>query len=136
MSETTLEKETCESCGVDVRKDTLFCYNCGKPVAIRPTGEDITAIETKGTNLAVNPAAANLDPDDELARLFRVDDVPVADKLAKAAAERRKARVFLRKPRNVVWELADESSDRWFVLITLLITAMAAGIVFVAVYLK
>lgn len=136
MAETTLEKATCESCGVDVRENTLFCYNCGTRVASEQTGEDFTAFETNGVNSGETSAAAGSDQDEELARRFKIDDVPAADKLANAAAQRKKARFSQRKPREVVWESPDESSNRLFVLITLLITVMAGGIVFLAVYLK
>jgi hypothetical protein len=33
MAETLVEKNVCKECGADVRPQTAFCYNCGKPVA-------------------------------------------------------------------------------------------------------
>lgn len=32
MADTLVEKNTCKECGADVRPETAFCYNCGKPV--------------------------------------------------------------------------------------------------------
>ena len=130
-----MEKEKCQSCGADVREDTLFCYNCGKSVAAEPTSSDEREIETNGSNSDAI-AGADSDADKELARLFRIDELPPEDKLASAAAERRKARSSQRRRREIVWESGDESSNRLYVLITLLITVIAAAIVFLAVYWK
>jgi hypothetical protein len=32
MAETLVEKNVCGECGAEVRPQTAFCYNCGKPV--------------------------------------------------------------------------------------------------------
>lgn len=34
MAETLVEKRVCGECGVDVRPNTAFCYNCGKSVSL------------------------------------------------------------------------------------------------------
>lgn len=36
MAETLVEKKVCAECGVDVRPQTSFCYNCGKSVTETP----------------------------------------------------------------------------------------------------
>lgn len=36
MEETSVEKRVCKECGVDVRPDTAFCYNCGRSVTETP----------------------------------------------------------------------------------------------------
>jgi hypothetical protein len=33
MAETLVETEYCDACGADVRKNSLFCYNCGGAVS-------------------------------------------------------------------------------------------------------
>lgn len=127
MSESTHEKAVCAHCGVDVRENTQFCYNCGKPV----TAEAIeSAAETVPTDAAGDET--------ELEKTLGVDSEPdsSSDKLAVAAANRRKARVTHRKPVEMVWEPADEGAYGVFVLITLIIALIAAAIVFIAVYLK
>ena len=124
MTKATVEKTICKSCGADVREGTLFCYNCGKRVAEEPVAE------------AADPGKSNGDAvDEEIARRFRVDEEP-PDKLAAAAAKRKKSRAGLRKPSEMVWEPADGNSSSLFVVITIVITAIAAIIVFFAVYLK
>ncbi len=136
MAETILEKATCESCGARVRENTLYCYNCGTQVPNEQVDGDVDASETNGANsdlAAIDPIPV---PDEELSGTPSDDPVPDSKKLADAAAERKKARISRRKPRQVVWDPADESADRWFVLVTLLITAIAAGVVTLALYLK
>lgn len=94
MAETTLEKATCESCGVDVRENTLFCYNCGTRVAMEPTGIGLSVAETNGTNSADKSAASSTDQDEELARIFRVDDIPGAVAAPNVANDRRLSAVI------------------------------------------
>jgi hypothetical protein len=136
MAETILEKTTCQSCGVDVREDTAFCYNCGKRVA--PLTNEVP-VAASGPNGGAEEAAIEKPDSDlqmDLERMFGTGKIPSDDKLAIAAAERKKARMSQRKPRKPVWVSADESSNLLYVLITLLITTIAAAIVFLTVYLK
>ena len=135
MAETTIEKTVCENCGVDVRENTLFCYNCGGRVADIPESAPSVNTDPNGTDekeIADETRAAL----DELSQKFKDEDAEETDKLAAAAAERRKARVRPRKKREIVWEPADATPDRLFILITLLICAMTAAIVFLTVYWK
>ncbi|MFN0278369.1 MAG: hypothetical protein ACKVRN_07180 [Pyrinomonadaceae bacterium] len=128
MAEATLEKTTCENCGTDVREDTFFCYNCGKKF-------DETASESNGTEvdeLSVEAKTAL----DELAARFKVEDTESDDKLALAAAERKKARVAPKKPKEVVWEAEDNRSGLIFFAVSLFIFAIVAAIVFITVYWK
>lgn len=127
MPEAILEKETCENCGVEVRENTLFCYNCGSRVA-----DDATVSNGSGSNVDAETQAAL----DDLAARFKIDETADDDKLAKAAAERRKARVSQRKPKEFVWEPVDESSSRFVMLLAILITVIAAVVVFLTVVWK
>jgi len=129
MAETTVEKATCENCGVDVRENTQFCYNCGKPVA----DIEIDVAASNGTAPAVSTEAqAALD---DLAARFTPGEATDDDKLAQAAAERKRARVRARR-NEVVWEPADGATGRLFVLVTILIFVMTAAVVMIAVYWK
>ena len=73
---------------------------------------------------------------DELAERLNEEDAEEADKLAAAAAERKKARVKPRKKRQMVWEPVDEGPGPMFIGLTLLICLLAAVIVFLTVYWK
>jgi len=134
MQGATIEKEVCEKCGVDVRENTVFCYNCGSPV-----GEDSDEL------IPEEPAASNGDSSDldaetqaalqDLAQKFKIDE-EADNKLAKAAAERKKARVGQRKSKEFVWEPSDDSSGRLLFLGALLVAAAVAAVVFLTVFWK
>lgn len=98
MAEAVPEKRSCPKCGAEVREGTTFCYACGGKVA---------AEETNGAPDVDEKTQAALD---DLADKLRGDDRADEgeEKLAKAAAERKKARVSQRKSREFVWEPRDE----------------------------
>ncbi len=128
MAEAILETQVCSKCGADVREGSSFCYACGTNVvtADSPGDNPESAPElelsapTPGSDLGDNGPGKT----DEL------------DKLATAAAERRKSRSGRRKPKKVVWEEPDERSDRTFVLVTLLIFLAAVTVVTFTVLIK
>ncbi len=117
MAEAVLETEICMSCGVDVRDGTYYCYACGKPVVTEPAMEsDVPELsETGPTKGLVNSKS---------------------DKLAIAAAERKRSRVGHRKPKPAVWEEPGTASNRVYVLISILIFIIAGGVVFLTVFMK
>ena len=49
MAEKVLEKPVCESCGVDVRPHSMFCYNCGGAVSKEPVEETVVEQKSNGT---------------------------------------------------------------------------------------
>lgn len=104
MAETVLEKEVCDSCGVDVREDTLFCYNCGTRV------------------VAEEPDAAKNghSPDG-------------SDKLAAAATERKRARVAHRKTAEYIWEPTNGEGARLTLIIAVVIAVFALVVVLMMV---
>ena len=124
MALDTMEKEQCSKCGVDVRENTQFCYNCGSPVA----GSEIEPTEAAETDVTPEAKAAL----DELAeKLSSSDD---SGKLAKAAAERKQARVSRKKTKEIVWEEEGNSSGTLIVLISLLIAAFTALVVYFTIF--
>jgi hypothetical protein len=135
MSEGILEKAVCEKCGVDVRENTLFCYSCGSRVAddggggkSKETGK-ANGTETEG--VAETQAAL-----DDLAERLKIDETKDDGKLAKAAAERKRARVRDRKTAEFVWRPRDDGSNRIVMLFASLITLIAAVVVFLTVFWK
>lgn len=116
MAEAVLEKEVCSKCGVDVRENTTFCYNCGNKVATEPEGGSSAngdAVETA--------VIADAKESDE-------------KKLSRAADERRKARVNQRRSNEYVWEPGGDF--RLTLLVALLIAAAAGAAVFLTVFWK
>lgn len=123
MARAILEKAVCEKCGVNIRENTQFCYNCGSSVVARPVEDSNGSRVDAETQAALN----------DLAEKFKIDEV-TDDKMAKAAAERKKARIIPRKTKEFVWEPKDEASGRLVFMIALVITVIAMVIVFVAVF--
>ncbi|MGB4990961.1 MAG: zinc-ribbon domain-containing protein, partial [Pyrinomonadaceae bacterium] len=58
MTEAILEKAVCEQCGVAVRENTLFCYNCGSSVSNDPVDNAATGVADNDSGVAADP-----DPD-------------------------------------------------------------------------
>ena len=122
MSNTTVEKEVCEQCGVDVRDNTQFCYNCG---AVR-------TVEMPSNGSAADPETqAALD---DLSAKFKIDEPSDDQKLAQAADQRRKARVVRRKQTQFVWEPADEMSATWILILALLVSAAVGLLVLITIF--
>ena len=121
MAETVIEKEACAKCGAEVREGTVFCYACGGRVA-PPIEEE----SNSGPNEADPNTQAALD---DLARKLNDDDAAVQkpvneDKIAQAAAERKRARKTTKKEREFIWE---PRSDLPFgLLIAVVVIAVAA----------
>lgn len=118
MAEVVLEKEVCGKCGVDVRENTLFCYNCGNQVA--SDSKDDPSSNGDGSEAAVATK-----PDAKAAG---------EKKLSRAAEERRKARVSQRKSNEYVWEPGGDF--RLTFLVAILITVVAGAVVFLTVLWK
>jgi hypothetical protein len=122
MSNVVTEKPICENCAADVRPDTQFCYNCGKPVA----GYTETA------------DASNVD--DGLAALERAlaaDRPSVSEprsKIETAAEARRRSRKGKRKTVEIVWEPASSEPNRVYLLFVILIVVLAGAVFFATVF--
>lgn len=138
MTEVAEEKLLCYNCGSGVRENTAYCYNCGVPIANRPPEDELeplpeepelekdeTDVDRK-TQEALDDLAAKLKFDEEEDK-----------KLAKAAAERRRARVNQKKSvQEFAWEPADETPGALLPLVTLSIAIFAAIVVLFTVFWK
>ena len=125
MSETITEKATCEKCGADVREGTAFCYNCGINV-VESSAAESGESDTAQSDAVVSPTEG------EPVESVKPDGA--ADKLARAAEQRRKARVGLRRTTEYTWERVDDF--RLVALAALVIGAIAFGVVFLTVFWK
>lgn len=126
MPQTVEEKATCETCGVDVRENTLFCYNCGSKldVVAAPASNGSAALISDGGKAAL----------DDLAERLRQSDGE-EEKLAKAASERKKARIIQRKQREFVWEPRDDTTALPL-LFAIVVTVVTLLVVFLLVVWK
>jgi len=128
MAEAILETQVCSKCGADVREGSSFCYACGTNVVVADSPGD--SLE-RGRELELPSPKPESDLGDN-----GPGKTETPNKLATAAAERRKSRSGRRKPKEVVWEEPDERSDRTFVLVTLLIFLATVTVVIFTVLIK
>lgn len=96
----TAEKTICATCGVDVRENTVYCYNCGSKL------DPVTSPEMNGAVAVDEDSRAALD--DLAEKLSHGSESE--RQLANAATERRKARVTHRKRNEFAWEPLEDSS--------------------------
>ena len=130
MPEAIAEKQVCEKCGAGVRENTVFCYACGERVEPPSVVDPADEIAGNGTKEEADPdtqAALN-----DLAERFKIDEEEDG-RLAKAAAERKKARVSNRKTVQYVWE-PDDSPNHLFLVLAVVIAIIAAVAVLLTVW--
>lgn len=114
MAEMVVEKAVCQTCGVEVREESLFCYNCGKSVSDDGPVADAAPIEPSETEI-VRPGSR--------------------PPLRSAASLRKQRRAYNRQPVEVTWEPHDGSPGA-FVIVTLLLTGAAFVLLLLALYLR
>lgn len=152
MTDSVVQTPVCEACGADIRAGSLYCYNCGGPVA-----PESVATEKSRTRSAANEAWFRADIVDskkfETNRLDKktkktiVDETPadattpkpgIAEeaKLRTAASLRRKGKTIERRNVEVVWEEPDPGPNLKFILATVIMLLLVASIYMVASYLK
>ncbi len=153
MTESVAETPVCEACGADVRTGSLYCYNCGGPVA-----PESIAAEKSQTRSAANEAWFRAEMVEskklETTRLDKkkkketvVDEKTVDEtapkpgiaeeaKLRTAASLRRKGKTIERRDIQVVWEEPEPGPNLKFIVATLIMLLLVAGIYLAAAYLK
>ena len=133
------ENQVCGACGVDVRPNALFCYNCGSQVA----SDEMVAAENKRSKKVRVPKAAVTN---KLGKLAEVKPI-AADKftettiekpvnLRTAASLRDKSRLAQKKRVEVVWEEPTSAPNVWFLIVTLILALFAACILYIMLYLR
>ena len=124
MTETITKNAICRHCSADIREGSLFCYNCGKPVADRP---------------AVNGRS----PESEIAELELAAEAaekpqPVAapgKKLRSATDFERRKRAFNRQPIEVTWTPRTDDVNS-FVVAGLILIILTAVLIIAALYYR
>jgi hypothetical protein len=112
MSETVLQTAVCDSCGAEVRDESLFCYNCGERVS-----QEIAVSEP----LPEKPEV-----------LVRPGSRPP---LKSAASLRKQRRASNRQPVEVTWEQRTDS-PAGFVIATIVLVVGALVLLVIALYLR
>jgi len=161
MAEIIVENQICETCGADVRPQALFCYNCGGADGVQIEKTENKTESKNGNNksgdvllknnfkeeikeeTAEKPANSESNGDvrkiEVTAETIKKDkkaDVFEEAKLKSAASLRRKAKSIQPKEIEIVWEEPERISGLRLTLIVLLLSAFAAGVVFLAISLK
>ena len=127
MAKTIIEKPTCEKCGAEVRDGTTFCYSCGAQIAQNTVPIQVVEKEPVREQVVKEPIVQ------ELVTPIKSEESD-DDKMAKAANERKKARVGLRKGKEYTWEPIDDSPLA--ILAPLVVVLIALGVVFLMVFWK
>ncbi len=146
MAETTIENQVCKTCGEGIRVGALFCYSCGSSVASEIA---VTLKEKKNVgDVSFRAELAEENNNGQTAKLEQTIIEQSADKpilkpnaveepkLKSAAAMRRKSKIYQPKKIEVIWEEHDNAPNGWFIAAAILLTLLAAGILYLAIYLK
>lgn len=148
MAETLVENRNCSACGVDVRKGALFCYHCGGSVAPEIPAPDNNHEPVSNAWFKEDFAEGNLQeiekPTQMKTEVLESAGIPIQKpdileeaKLKSAASLRRKSKSVQKiKIEEVVWEEPDNAPNGWFILVALVLTAIAAAIFWLAIYMK
>ena len=115
MSKTAVQSPACEICGAEVRKGSLFCYNCGGSVTHK-VGESPGALPPEAiTSAPAKNGAAKENPS--------------------GRREPRKRRSVERGPVEVIWE-PREGISLPFIIVSLLLVVMAIVLFSIAMWMK
>ncbi|MDQ3179077.1 MAG: zinc ribbon domain-containing protein [Acidobacteriota bacterium] len=152
MAKTFVKNQICNACGVDVRSNALFCYSCGGSVAPQIVVEennkkDKTSdvrlrekIIENGKN-DKNTEQQNIEIEKSLI-VEQTAEKPIPKpsiheeaKLKNAASMRRKSATFQKKTVEVIWEEHENAPNALFIMVALILTLFAAGILYLAIYL-
>ena len=145
MTETSVKNSTCRHCGVDVRPNTQFCYNCGG--AIAPETESVLKKENvvksslgKNTIESVNgdfsKQTNKLDIADVTGKPIDEPQVEKEVELKSAASMRRQSKTLQPKKVEIIWEEHENAPNVRYILVAIILTIFAAVILYLATILK
>ena len=133
----TVENKVCDACGVDVRPESLFCYNCGGAVGEKKNNASLPE------RAVTEQADDDKTPQIEQSAIEKVSDKPIPKpdiqqrtKLKSAADFRRKSKILQKTKVEVVWEEHENAPNVWFISVAVLLILAAAGLLFLAAYFK
>ncbi len=146
MAETLVENQTCNACGAEVRPGAIFCYSCGEtlqPKAVMQLKDKKNVSGAWFREGLTEEKNGNKSEQKESPVLKEVTEKPISKpsaetdtKLKSAAAMRRKSKVYQPKKVEIIWEEHENAPNVWFILVTIVLTLIAAGIFYLAIYLN
>ena len=163
MAETNIETQTCLACDAEVRPNALFCYKCGSPYEqyfpteaqeenryktdeLNPNGDKSKNEATRTGQLT---GTADLPIGKPMESLFGEPAAPIVKTAeekkspgqqdagkAKKTAPRPKSRLPEKSRVEVTWEEPENSTNIWFLAVSIILVLLAAGIILAALYLR
>lgn len=113
-SSAVTQTSNCPKCGADVRPGSLFCYNCGGPVAEEAaSAKDLVGIEPDRAKPELKPAPG-----------------------ARPRVSNRRERGYSRGPKRFVWEPAEDEANTQLLVVAAVIGFIAVLVVIMALYLR
>ena len=132
---TSVENKICKNCGTEIRLNAMFCYHCGGSVApeVEKSVSDAWFRENinEGKN-GDNSAPVAVTADKPIPKPTLVEE----PKLKSAASMRRKSKNPTPKRVEIIWEEHQNAPNGWFILAAILLTSLAAGILYLALRLR
>ena len=120
MPKTAVQTAVCDICGAEVRDGSVFCYNCGGPLAKL---EEVAAIPPPAEPMIAAEPVTN-------GAVTKVDEVS-----PKQRTDRRRVRASNREPAEIVW--APREGVSWaFVVTSIIFVIIALAVVIAAVYVQ
>ena len=136
---TSVENKICHACGSEVRLNALFCYHCGGSVA----PEVVVGLKDRE---AVSGAWFRENIGEETngdKPIEAITDTPIPKptlveepKLKSAATMRRKSKNIQPRRVEIIWEENENAPNGWFILVAILLTLFAVGVLYLALRLK
>ena len=141
MAEILTEKGICDACGSEVREGSSFCFSCGKSVAVEQPPPPIRKPATSSLDLPngnlKNGDLSELEPPPVPAPYFEPIVPAAGPPSARPSTTARRPPVRNRKAKTVEVEwVRQEPSAALFLIFSLLLAAIAAGLIVAAVYLR
>lgn len=142
---TLVENKICRACGSEVRPNSLFCHSCGgslAPGVINAKDEKLVGDvgfreTTKDEKNGDNSALIERTTVEEIAdRPIPKPNLPEEPKLKSAAAMRRKSKNLHPKRVEIIWEEHGNAPNVWFILVAIILTLFALGVLYLALQLK
>jgi len=140
MSKVSVKNRVCGACGSEIRSNALFCYHCGSSVA----PEVVVALKDKRSvseawvseNGGASAQNAQTSVVESADKPIPKPSLTVEPELKSAAAMRRKPKNIQPKKVEIIWEEHENAPNLWFILVTILLTLFAAGVLYLAIYLR
>lgn len=148
MAEKIIENQMCRACGADIRKNALFCYNCGKSVV-----PEIVNSAEKDENSIV-PEDVFFENENKILR-SKIDDKPensaalrqaltsesvlkpqvkTETTLKSAASLRKINKTVPEKKVEIIWRENENAPNRMFIFAVILLTLFAAVVLWLELY--